>query len=323
MGLCVSIASTVHDADYGINENVLVVQNNHNDVTSTDAPRIGPIYSHQGTKGPNQDSAILYQGYGSENGILCAVFDGHGKNGDVVSKIVRNRLPSLLLNKRVSLGKITDMSSTNSSSKWKEAYESSFKMMDREVRDFERLDIYCSGTTAVVVVRQGDDLIIGNLGDSRAILATKTEGGIKAVQLTTDLKPCVDGEAERIRRCNGRVLCLKEEPHIQRVWLPDQDSPGLAMSRALGDFILKNHGIIALPVISYHRVSPCDEFIVLATDGVWDVLNNDVVVSIVNSADSEDIAAKVIVDASIAAWAEKFPTSKRDDCTAICLFLHQ
>ncbi|KAG9157304.1 hypothetical protein Leryth_004959, partial [Lithospermum erythrorhizon] len=169
--------------------------------------------------------------------------------------------------------------------------------------------------------QQGDDLVIANLGDSRAILGTKTEDGIKAVQLTTDLKPCVPAEADRIRRCNGRILCLREEPHIQRVWLPHQDSPGLAMSRALGDFILKNHGIIAMPDVSYHRISPSDDFIVLATDGVWDVLNNDVVVSIVNSAESEDAAAKAIVDASTAAWEEKYPTSKRDDSTVICLFL--
>ncbi|KAG9157303.1 hypothetical protein Leryth_004959 [Lithospermum erythrorhizon] len=267
MGLCVSVASSVHDADYGIDDNVVVIENNYNDVTSGDASSIGSVYSQQGSKGINQDAAIFYQGYGSENGVLCGVFDGHGQNGHVASKIVRNRLPSMILNKRLSLGKITDMPS-NSSIKWKDACESCFKMMDKELKDCERLDFSFSGTTAVVVVRQGDDLVIANLGDSRAILGTKTEDGIKAVQLTTDLKPCVPAEADRIRRCNGRILCLREEPHIQRVWLPHQDSPGLAMSRALGDFILKNHGIIAMPDVSYHRISPSDDFIVLATDGV-------------------------------------------------------
>lgn len=55
------------------------------------------------------------------------------------------------------------------------------------------------------------------------------------------------GEGERIRRCKGRVLALKEEAHIPRVWLPNEDAPGLAMSRAFGDFALKHYGIIALP----------------------------------------------------------------------------
>ena len=75
-------------------------------------------------------------------------------------------------------------------------------------------------------------------------------------------------EAERIRKCNGRVLALQEEPHIQRVWLPKEDAPGLAMSRAFGDFALKEHGIIALPDVSYRRLAPDDHSIVLATDGV-------------------------------------------------------
>lgn len=75
-------------------------------------------------------------------------------------------------------------------------------------------------------------------------------------------------EAERIRSCNGRVLALKDESHVQRVWLPSEDSPGLAMSRAFGDFILKNHGVISIPHITYHHLTSSDQFLVLATDGV-------------------------------------------------------
>lgn len=76
------------------------------------------------------------------------------------------------------------------------------------------------------------------------------------------------GEADRIRKCNGRVFALKEEQHIQRVWLPHEDAPGLAMSRAFGDFVLKNHGVITLPDISYRHLTSADQFIVLASDGV-------------------------------------------------------
>lgn len=64
-------------------------------------------------------------------------------------------------------------------------------------------------------------------------------------------------------------MALQDEPHIQRVWLPYQDSPGLAMSRAFGDFMLKSHGVIAIPEVSSHQLSPKDQFLVLATDGVW------------------------------------------------------
>ncbi|MBA0806914.1 hypothetical protein Gohar_022754 [Gossypium harknessii] len=130
-------------------------------------------------------------------------------------------------------------------------------------------------------------------------------------------------EAERIRNCNGRVLALKGEPHIQRVWLPHEDSPGLAMSRAFGDFLLKNHGIIAVPDVFRHHLTPEDQFIVLATDGVWDVLNNNQVASIVMEAESEQEAAKTVVEAATASWKKKFPSSKVDDCTVVCLFFHK
>lgn len=77
-------------------------------------------------------------------------------------------------------------------------------------------------------------------------------------------------EAERIRRCRRRVFALKDEPEVARVWLPNDNSPGLAMARALGDFCLKNFGLISVPDLSCLCLSEKDEFIVLATDGVSD-----------------------------------------------------
>lgn len=76
------------------------------------------------------------------------------------------------------------------------------------------------------------------------------------------------GEAERINRCKGRIFALQDEPEVNRVWLPNNDYPGLAMARAFGDFCLKNYGLISVPVISYRRLTQRDKFIVLATDGV-------------------------------------------------------
>lgn len=75
-------------------------------------------------------------------------------------------------------------------------------------------------------------------------------------------------EAERIKRCRGRVFALDEEPDVYRIWLPDDDSPGLAMARAFGDFCLKDYGLIAIPQVSYRKITERDEFVVLATDGV-------------------------------------------------------
>jgi len=64
------------------------------------------------------------------------------------------------------------------------------------------------------------------------------------------------------------VFALKNEPGISRVWLPNVNSPGLAMSRTFGDFGLKDFGVISVPDFSYHRLTHRDQFVVLATDGV-------------------------------------------------------
>lgn len=61
---------------------------------------------------------------------------------------------------------------------------------------------------------------------------------------------------------------MKEEPEVFRIWMPDEDCPGLAMARAFGDFCLKDYGLIAIPEVSYRRLTSDDEFVVLATDGV-------------------------------------------------------
>ncbi|KAL5144702.1 putative protein phosphatase 2C 72 [Glycine soja] len=336
MGICISSeSSAIHGApEEARDENVLVFE------ATKVLSGLCSAYTKQGSKGLNQDAATLFQGYGTENAAFCGVFDGHGKNGHIVSKIVNSRLSPLILSQKKVHAKIDtvqkgdkinhvdtdedDSSAPNTNChEWKEAILDAFRVMEKELKLQENIDSTCSGTTAVVVIRQGEDLVIANLGDSRAILGTISDGEIIPIQLTTDMKPGLPREAERIRSCNGRVFALKEEPHIQRVWLPNENSPGLAMSRAFGDFMLKDHGIIAVPDISYRTLTSSDQFVVLASDGVWDVLSNKEVSSVVWEAGTEKDAARAVVEAATAAWKQKYPSSKVDDCTVLCLFLHK
>ena len=80
------------------------------------------------------------------------------------------------------------------------------------------------------------------------------------------------GEARRIKRCNGRVFAHQDEPDVSRLWLPNCNSPGLAMARAFGDFCLKDFGLTCVPEVTYRQISKKDEFIILATDGVMKTL---------------------------------------------------
>lgn len=136
---------------------------------------------------------------------------------------------------------------------------------------------------------------MGNIGDSRAIMGSKDiNDALIAIQLTVDLKPdlpskCILvlnfwfcpsganliscesfilGEAERIKRCKGRVFALQDEPEVPRVWLPFDDAPGLAMARAFGDFCLKEYGVISVPEFTHLTLTDKDQFIVMASDGV-------------------------------------------------------
>ncbi|WOL08153.1 putative protein phosphatase 2C 12 [Canna indica] len=73
-----------------------------------------------------------------------------------------------------------------------------FNAIDQELMLKPELDCSVSGTTAVTIIQQagtGKDLIIANLGDSRAVMGAKSEEGqLEAVQLTTDLKPSLPRE---------------------------------------------------------------------------------------------------------------------------------
>lgn len=75
-------------------------------------------------------------------------------------------------------------------------------------------------------------------------------------------------EEERIIGCNGRVFCLEDEPGVHRVWQPEEESPGLAMSRAFGDYCIKEYGLVSVPEVTQRHISNRDQFVILATDGV-------------------------------------------------------
>ncbi|XP_047944520.1 probable protein phosphatase 2C 6 isoform X1 [Salvia hispanica] len=324
---------------------------------SNGASRIASLYTQQGKKGTNQDAMIVWENFctgGDASATFCGVFDGHGPYGHMVARKVRDTLPILLRSQWESkaeddqnhvqenvgfegmrqfddfmdedgcesveaeeVEKVPEMHIPLKNSMLK-----AFKLMDKELKLHPSIDCFCSGSTTVALIKQGLDLIIGNVGDSRAVLATRDKDNVlAAVQLTVDLKPNLPREAARIQKCKGRVFALQDEPEVARVWLPNSDSPGLAMARAFGDFCLKDFGLISIPDVYHHHIIESDEFVILATDGVWDVLSNKEAVDIVASAPGRGTAARALVDCATRAWRLKYPTSKNDDCAAVCLFL--
>ncbi|WOK96686.1 putative protein phosphatase 2C 73 [Canna indica] len=298
------------------------------------------MFSQQGWKGVNQDAMTIWENFaGDRDKIFCGVFDGHGPSGHKVASHVRDNLPSKLQSQMKQLSDSRkpepNADATNASSngavndelrEWfasqKTLLVNAHEEVDKELGVDPNIDCVCSGSTAVTILKQREHLIIANLGDSRAVLGTRDKKNrLVPLQLTVDQKPNLPGEAERIRSYKGRIFYLREEPDVYRIWLPDEDSPGLAMARAFGDFCLKDFGLIATPQIFHRFLSEKDEFVVLATDGIWDVLSNKEVMKIVSSAPKRSEAAKLVVNRAVRAWRKQHPTSKIDDCTVICLFL--
>ncbi|KAJ1699839.1 hypothetical protein LUZ63_008351 [Rhynchospora breviuscula] len=328
-------------------------------MVSSGSSHVACLHTQQGKKGTNQDAMVVWEDFASQNdSVFCGVFDGHGPYGHFVARNVRNSFPLKLLarwkpeNDSENTGPpllqqngslLGSMNSEESVSihsveeEWsdgdekfpevyvplKRAFRKACKLVDKELKLHPTIDCFCSGSTAVTLVKQGHDLIIGNIGDSRAVLGTRDDDNhLIAVQLTVDLKPNLPREAERIQKCKGRVFALQDEPDVSRVWLPNNDAPGLAMARAFGDFCLKDYGLISVPDVSYRRLTERDEFVILATDGIWDALSNKEAVDIVASAPSRSTAARALVDCAVRSWRLKYPTSKVDDCAVVCLFLN-
>ena len=60
-----------------------------------------------------------------------------------------------------------------------------------------------------------------------------------------------------------------------RVWVKNDNIPGLGMSRSFGDKCGVQCGIIAKPEIIEWMLSEEDKFIIIASDGIWEFLGNE------------------------------------------------
>lgn len=294
-------------------------------VKTTKFDDMASVCSKRGNKGINQDSLVVWEDYGNRGDVvLCGMFDGHGPWGHMISKQVRKSLPSqLLTNWQQNLSMQTDQNHLFPFNLWKQSCLKTYAAIDEELKQHPRIDSFYSGTTALTLVKQGRHLVVANAGDSRAVLAvTSGDGCLKPIQLSVDFRPNLPEEAERIKQSKGRVVCLKDEPGVYRVWTPDSGTPGLAISRAFGDYCTKQYGLISVPDVSHRIITTSDQFVIVATDGVWDVMSNQEAVHIVSSTPNREMSAKRLVDCAARAWKSKKRGFARDDMSAICLFLH-
>ncbi|KAK4793047.1 hypothetical protein SAY86_023482 [Trapa natans] len=180
------------------------------------------------------------------------VFDGHG--GKDASHFVRDHLPRVIV----------------------EDADFPLELEKVVVRSFRETDVafaescsvesgLSSGTTALTAMIFGRSLLVANAGDCRAVLSRR---GI-AVEMSRDHRPCCKMERKRIESLGGFVI-------------DDYLNGQLGVTRALGDWHLegmkgKGEGIGPLssePELNLRTLVKEDEFLIIGSDGIWDVFSS-------------------------------------------------
>ena len=142
-----------------------------------------------------------------------------------------------------------------------------------------QVDCAISGITLAAAFLRGDELYVGNAGDCRAVIGRlkgkRGSGVYDAIDLTVDHRPDRPDEKNRIEKCGGRVEPVKLQNHDEyvgpmRVWKGKSNVPGLNVSRSLGDIIAHSAGVSSQPEFTHTQLDKKDEFLILATDGVWE-----------------------------------------------------
>jgi protein phosphatase 1L len=237
----------------------------------------GGFVSEIGARPTQQDTCAFAQD--SELGVdFFGVFDGHG--GDAVSSFLRK----------------------NYFKKFKKFYEGNldedfFIRMHADIDAILRARPWAnySGSTSVTafIKQEGDSrfLTVANVGDSRVIVVRKKGGAL----LSSDHTPYLKGESERIKVSGGSIEMYDG---VKKVYQLVCDKSGkyfnryLAMTRSFGDFDIT--GITSEPGVMRYELTGDDLYLILASDGLWDVFTNERVAEIVREESAGGISSEKI-----------------------------
>ncbi|GAA0167601.1 protein phosphatase [Lithospermum erythrorhizon] len=212
-----------------------------------------------------EDAVAIHPSFcNSEDLSFYGVYDGHGCSH--VATRCKDRMHEI----------VKDEVEKREASSWEEKMVRSFSKMDEEVvnccnNEAEICSSNCRcelqtpqrdavGSTAVVAVVSPEKIVVSNCGDSRAVLC---RNGV-AIPLSSDHKPDRPDELARIEESGGRVI----------YWDGARVLGVLAMSRAIGDNYLKPF-VISEPEVTITDRTEDDECLILASDGLWDVVSNE------------------------------------------------
>jgi serine/threonine protein phosphatase PrpC len=219
----------------------------------------------------------LYPFRGDTTRALFGVFDGHaGKEAaeDAVALFPKEFAKQL-----------DNGDGHNSDVDLTPVFHATFVSVDQAMLQHE----YVGATATVLYLWQVNEdryLQAANVGDSTAFLC---RDGV-AIQLTVDHKPSEPSERQRMREAG-----LEVSDNQTRI-------NGLAVSRTLGDHFVKqqNIGMIGLPHVSKSiRIAPNDSFVIIASDGLWDVLSGQRAVDIIKGEQDPQMTANMLLQTAL------------------------
>ncbi|XP_030523684.1 probable protein phosphatase 2C 47 isoform X2 [Rhodamnia argentea] len=187
-------------------------------------------------------------------GAFYGVFDGHGGT-DAASFTRKNILKYIVQDSNFPAG-------------LKKSVKSAFAKADNAFAEASSLDS-SSGTTALTALILGSNMLIANVGDSRAVLGKRG----RAIELSKDHKPNCTSERLRIEKLGGVIY---------DGYLNGQ----LSVARALGDWHIKGSKGSKCPLSSEPELEELvlteeDEFLIIGCDGLWDVMSSQCAVTMV------------------------------------------
>lgn len=296
------------------------------------SPGAGGKPDEPGMRKANQDSYGAWAPFGpSQTTALVAVFDGHGAEGRPSSQVVRDNVPRAIL-RSLRDSEPTDpdeeapaITEASEMARRFAAMSTAFEEAEEILKDEDsEIDHVFSGTTAVATLLCGQYAFTSWSGDSRAIIGRGTGPNVYPVDLTHDQKPSRVDEKKRVRAAGGRVTRWKKNIGPLRVWLPDDWIPGLAMTRSVGDTVLTEFGVVPTPELTVCGLGPKDQFIVIASDGVWEFMTSGEVASFVarqkSSGQSPSQVANALVAESVSRWKKNEQVV--DDTTAVVMYVN-
>mmetsp|Transcript_5749 Transcript_5749/g.14571 ORF Transcript_5749/g.14571 Transcript_5749/m.14571 type:complete len:573 (+) Transcript_5749:195-1913(+) len=213
---------------------------------------------------------------GINNLAFFGIYDGH--LGDRCSEMVRTTLPEKVSG-MIGKGKMEPQ-------QLETVLTDAFKKTDSEFCKQANANGWEDGSTACTVLISGTDLICANAGDSKAILCRLG----KPLPLSKEHKPHVPAESARVKAAGGTVAIIEGVSRI---------NGNLSTSRSFGDAAMKQF-IIPDPAFVTRKLSRGDEFIIVATDGLWDYVDPAKALSVCQSSGNAKKAASQLVDAALA-----------------------